>query len=68
MAFCIQLYRLTKAAGMNVPDVIKLLTITNNDLPSVQHRYEEPKKEVFCPACRTKCPINHRQSNDGGYI
>jgi hypothetical protein len=31
---------------MNIQHVLKLLRIANNDLPSVEHRYENLKTEV----------------------
>lgn len=40
------LYRLTKAAGMNVENVSRLLVVANNYLPSVEDRYENLKREV----------------------
>ena len=40
------LWKSVKAAGMNVPHVNRLLTIANNDLPSVESRYEGLKKEA----------------------
>ncbi|MBV9178832.1 MAG: hypothetical protein JO297_17535 [Nitrososphaeraceae archaeon] len=42
----LELYRLTKAAGMNVQHVNKLLTIANHHLPSVQSRYDDLKRQV----------------------
>jgi hypothetical protein len=36
----LKLYRLSKAAGMNVQQVVNLLKITNTDLPDIQCRYE----------------------------
>ena len=42
----VNLYELAKDAGMNVPHVNRLLTIANNDLPSVESRYEGLKKEA----------------------
>ena len=42
----VNLYELAKNAGMNVPHVNRLLTIANNDLPSVESRYEGLKKEA----------------------
>jgi hypothetical protein len=46
IGYFVNLYRLVKAAGMNVPHVNRLLTIANNDLPSVESRYEGLKKEA----------------------
>jgi len=42
----VQLYKLAKAAGMNAQQVIRLLTIANNHLPSVEQRCENLKREV----------------------
>ena len=42
----LKLYWLTKAAGMNVQDVRRLLTLANNYLPSVQIRYDNLKREI----------------------
>jgi hypothetical protein len=40
----VNLYGLAKTAGMNVQHVNRLLAIANNDLPSVELRYEGLKK------------------------
>jgi len=40
------MYRLAKAAGMNVQHVNRLLAIANNHLPSVEYRYETRRREV----------------------
>jgi hypothetical protein len=37
---------LAKAAGMNAQHIVKLLTIANNCLPSVEYRYEKLKREL----------------------
>ena len=42
----VNLWKSVKAAGMGVPHVKRLLTIANNDLPSVESRYEGLKKEA----------------------
>jgi hypothetical protein len=42
----LKLYRLSKAAGMNVQQVVNLLKIANNDLPDIRCRYERLKREV----------------------
>jgi septal ring factor EnvC (AmiA/AmiB activator) len=42
----VNLWKSVKAAGMGVPHVNRLLTIANNDLPSVESRYERLKKEA----------------------
>jgi chromosome segregation ATPase len=41
----VKLCKETKAAKMGVSQVINLLNIANNQLPSVQHRYEELQKQ-----------------------
>jgi hypothetical protein len=44
----VNLYRLAKAAGMNVQHVNRLLAIANNHhLPSVENTYEIRKREVY---------------------
>ena len=42
----VELYRLIKAAGMDLKHVKRLLEIANNDLPSVQAKYEGLRREV----------------------
>ena len=42
----VNLWKSVKAAGMGVPHVNRLLMIANNDLPSVELRYERSKKEA----------------------
>jgi hypothetical protein len=42
----LKLYRLSKAAGMNVQQVVNLLKIANNNLLDIQCRYERLKTEV----------------------
>src|SRR6476620_4981291 len=42
----VNLWKSVKAAGMGVPHVNRLLAIANNDLPSVESRYERSKKEA----------------------
>src|ERR1051326_8005770 len=46
IGYFVNLYELAKAAGMNVQDVIRLLEIANNHLPSVEYTYETRKREV----------------------
>jgi hypothetical protein len=41
----LNLYKLARAAGMNAQQVIRLLTIANNHLPSVEQRCEKLKRE-----------------------
>ncbi len=36
----LKLYRLSKAKGMSVKQVVNLLTITNNDLPAIEERFK----------------------------
>jgi hypothetical protein len=42
----LKLYRLSKAAGMNVQQVVNLLKIANTNLQDIQCRYERLKREV----------------------
>jgi hypothetical protein len=42
----VNLYGLAKTVGMNVRHVNRLLKIANNDLPSVESRYEGLGKEA----------------------
>src|SRR5215217_5624809 len=42
----LKLYRLSKAAGMNVQQVVNLLKIANNNLLDIQCRYERLKREL----------------------
>jgi predicted DNA-binding protein YlxM (UPF0122 family)/DNA-binding transcriptional MerR regulator len=44
--YFVELYRLVKAAGMDLKHVKRLLEIANNDLPSVQAKYEGLRREV----------------------
>ena len=46
LAPLLKLYRSIKAAGMGIQHVLKLLRIANNDLSSVEHRYENLRTEV----------------------
>jgi hypothetical protein len=46
IGYFVNLYRLAKAAGMNVQHVNRLLEIANNDLPAVELRYERLKREA----------------------
>ena len=42
----IRLYKLSKAKGIGLKQVVNLLEIANNDLPGIQCRYERLKTEV----------------------
>jgi hypothetical protein len=42
----LELYRLTKAAGMSVQDVSRVLAVANSYLPSVQNKYDDLKREI----------------------
>jgi hypothetical protein len=42
----LKLYRLSKAAGMNVRHVINLLEIANTNISDIQCRYERLRREV----------------------
>lgn len=46
IAFIVRLYKLAKAEGMNPLHVTKLLIIANNDLPSVEYRYQTLIAEI----------------------
>jgi transposase len=46
IGYFVNLYRLVKAARMNIQHVPRLLEIANNDLPSVELRYEKRKREL----------------------
>src|ERR1051325_1218314 len=46
IGYFISLYRSAKAAGMSIPDVINLLSIANNNLPSVEYRYEQLQRQM----------------------
>ena len=41
----LKLYRLSKAKGMNVQQVVNLLKIANNNLPDIQCRYERLREK-----------------------
>jgi hypothetical protein len=41
----VNLYILSKVARMDTQQVVRLLTIANNDLPSVEYRYKKLKRE-----------------------
>jgi hypothetical protein len=43
----VNLYRLSKTAGMNTQHVVNLLKIANNHLPAVEQRCQELKREVY---------------------
>jgi hypothetical protein len=42
----LHLYKLAKSTGMNAQQVIRLLKIANNHLPTVEQRCEDLKREV----------------------
>src|SRR5215211_9121314 len=42
----LELYRQMKAAGMYIDSVINLLRVANNDIPSVEHRCQELRKDA----------------------
>jgi len=41
----IELYKQVKAENMNIPHVIRLLSVANNDIPSVENRLQELQRE-----------------------
>ena len=43
----VNLHRLSRANGMDSQHIIKLLKIANNDLPSVEHKFEQLSKNVI---------------------
>jgi hypothetical protein len=45
MRYFLDLYRLSKTAGMNTQHIVNVLAIANNYLPSVERRYEKLKRE-----------------------
>jgi hypothetical protein len=53
----LKLYKLSKAKGMGIKQVVNLLEIANNDLPDIQCRYERLKGEV------NKLEFNKQQSH-----
>src|SRR5829696_8831228 len=42
----LRLYRLSKAAGMGVQQVVDVLAIANNDLPAIEERYKRIRNDV----------------------
>jgi hypothetical protein len=42
----LELYRQMKAAGINVTHVIRLLKVANNNIPSVEYRYQQLTREA----------------------
>jgi hypothetical protein len=42
----LKLYRLSKAKGMSVKQVVNLLTIANNDLPAIEERFKRLRNDV----------------------
>ena len=44
--YFVNLCKVAKSAGISIPQVIQLLKIANNYLPSVQYRYEQLQKEI----------------------
>jgi DNA repair exonuclease SbcCD ATPase subunit len=46
IGYFVRLYALAKVARMDVQNVINLLEIANNDLPSVEHKCERLKREL----------------------
>jgi uncharacterized protein YoxC len=44
-SYFVKLCKEAKAAKMGIPQVVNLLRIANNQLPSVQHRYEQLQKQ-----------------------
>ena len=46
ITYFVKLHRLSKAAGMSTEHVANLLEIANNDLPSIEHRYQKLQRNV----------------------
>jgi hypothetical protein len=46
VSYFVSLCKAAKAAKMGIPQVVNLLKIANNYLPSVQHRYEQLQKQI----------------------
>ena len=44
--YFVKLHRLSKAAGMSTEHVVNLLEIANNDLQSIEHRYQKLQRDV----------------------
>ena len=42
----LKLYRLSKAKGMGVKQVVNLLTIANNDLPGIEERFKRLRNDI----------------------
>jgi hypothetical protein len=43
----LKLYRLSKAAGLNVEDIIRIMRIANDNLFSLEYKYQNLKSEVY---------------------
>ena len=41
----LRLYKSSKAAGMNIKQVVNLLEIANTNLPDIQCRYEDSREK-----------------------
>jgi hypothetical protein len=46
IGYFVNLFRSAKDAGMGIPHVINLLSIANNNLPSVEYRYEQLQRKI----------------------
>jgi hypothetical protein len=44
IALFLKLYKLAKAKGMGVQQVVDTLAIANNDLPAIEERFKRAKK------------------------
>jgi hypothetical protein len=42
----LKLYKLSKAKGMGVKQVVNLLTIANNDLPAFEKRFKRLRNDI----------------------
>jgi len=52
--FFLGLYKQAKAAGMNTQNIINLLKIANNDIPSVEYRYQQLTREAASLEARNR--------------
>ncbi len=46
IAYFLELYRLTKAAGMNTQNIKRILEIAHRDLSSIEYRYRALQREI----------------------
>ena len=46
IGYFVNLFRSAKDAGMGIPHAINLLSIANNNLPSVEYKYEQLQRKI----------------------